>query len=165
MGGKVKLREALARLCELEMAIEVTFDDLPSWHLVSAWPFWPPGGNTTLEVPCSFHTFRLVEKRDILNGQRLLQYAIGVQIAVAAAAVDSHLQSERAVAVHEAFMDALSARLMLGDGSSYTHNLRSENGATLARLEWPPESGIGYVGLDYTLDLYLHEAQTAGPGE
>jgi hypothetical protein len=169
----VKLRAALAELCALEMGIQVDFEDeeLPSFQILrnnqgqgNAWPFWPPGGNTTLEVPCSFHTFRLRSKKDILNGQRLLEYEVGIQVAISGSWSDAHLQSERALGVHEAFMDALSARLMLGDGQTYTSNLRSENGATLARLVWPPESDVGYVGLDYTIDLYLHEAQLAGPG-
>jgi len=158
----MKLREALDRLCTLEKDIQVDFDQWPSFQMLEAWPFFPPSG--TLETPCSFHTFRLRSKQDRLNGQRLLQYEIGIQIAVAPSDTDAHLQSERALGVHEAFMDALSAKIMLGDGQTYTHNLRSENGATLARLEYPPESGQGFVGLDYTLDLYLHESQVVGPG-
>lgn len=161
----MKLREALTRLCELEMSLVVDMDDLPQWKPLAAFPFWPPGGNSTPQPPFVFHTFRLRSKKDILNGQRMLEYEIGIQVLVAPSSVDADMQSEVALGVHEAFMDALSARLMLGDGQTYIHNLRSENGATLARLEWPPESGAGYVGLDYTLDLYLHETQLAGAGE
>lgn len=162
----MKLREALNKLCLLEKSIHVDFDDnLPSFELLTTWPFWPPGGNTTLEVPCSFHTFRLRSKTDGINGQRTLEYEVGIQIAISKSDVDADIQGERALGVHEAFMDALSARLMLGDGQTYLNNLRSENGATLVRLEWPPESGFGYVGLDYTLDLHLYETQLAGAGD
>lgn len=161
----MKLREALTALCEIEEDITVDYSDpdLPDFATLKAWPFWPPSGGM-LETPCFFHTFRLRSKRDVLNGQRLLGYEIGIQVAIAPSSVDADMQSERAVGVHEAIMDALSAKLMLGDGGTYTHNLRSDNGATLARLVWPPESDNGYVGLDYTLDLYLHETQTVGTG-
>lgn len=157
----MKLQEALVRLCALEEEIQVEFDEWPSLKLLKAWPFWPDG---TFEAPSSFHTFRLRSKTDGINGLRTLAYEVGIQIAIAQAGVDTGEQSERGLGMHEALMDALSARIMLGDGASYLHNLRSENGATLARLEWPPESGIGYVGLDYTIDLHLQEIQVAGPG-
>lgn len=161
----MKLPEALDKMCELEMSVHVDFEeDFPSFDLLKAWPFWAPGGNATFEVPCSFHTYRM-RSSALTFGSRYRVYEVGIQVAVAPSAVDAHLQSARAALVDEAFQDAFAARVMLGDGNSYVQNLRSENGATLARLEWPPESGNGYVGLDYTIDLYLYDQPLIGPGE
>lgn len=169
----MNVREALEKLCDFEMDIHVDFDEdqLPSFQIErssegrgNAWPFFPPGGNTTLEVPAIFHTYRLRSTK-LAFGSRFREYEIGIQIFVAESGVDAYLQQLRAHGVDEAFQNAFAARVMLGDGETYVQNLRSENGVTLARLQWPPESDRGYVGLDYTVDLHLHDAPVIGPGE
>lgn len=158
----MNLREALAKICEIEMGVEFDLEGLGTFKPVRAWPFWPQNNaQDVFETPCFFHTWRLVSKVNRLNAFRELNYEIGIQLAIAPSSTDPALQSELAVAVHEALMNYFDANMMLEASNALIQNLRSE-APTLTRLEWPPDSGLGYVGLDYHMDLKIHDQPLVG---
>lgn len=159
----MNLTQALLKICEIEMKVDLDLGEFGAFKPVRAWPFWPLTSPTDeLETPCFFHTFRLASKVNRMNAFRELNYAIGIQLLISPSQVDTEMRSYQAVAVHEALMNYFDANMTLDDGSALIQNLRTENGPTLTPMEWPP-GGIPYVGLDYVMDLVLHDQPTVGP--
>lgn len=160
----MNLTQALAKMCEIEMKLDLDLGEFGTFKPVRAWPFWPlTSPSDELETPCFFHTFRLESKVNRINAYRELNYVIGIQLLIAPSQVDQQARSYQAVAVHEALMDYFDENMKLDDGNALIQNLRTENGPTLTPMEWPPNGGLPYVGLDYAMDLKLHDQPVVGP--
>src|SRR4051812_44519794 len=114
----MKLSAVLDKLCAIEKALVVDVPGLGTVSIVNAWPGHPPSGST-IEVPCFMHFWGL-EPLSLAsqgpNGFRQQKYVVHIQAPIGPTSPDGDLQSRRATAFHEAFVDALAANLQLEDG-------------------------------------------------
>lgn len=159
----MNIADVCAKLAAIEAGLSVEVDGLGEFSVVRAYQFMPEEVSDDIETPCFAHTWRLVEVKlanGMPNGYRQQQYAVGIQAYIAQSTSGPAAWGQVATAFHHALLDALAANLKLEDPSIQLNTLRSGSDAgTLTRLE---RGAIGYVGLDYEVDVIIDGVALVG---
>lgn len=153
-----KLHEALSKLCEAEKTISVEVEG-KDFQIVAAYPY-PPHGNTGISTPCFIHTWTFLREDRHPNGWRQRFYTINLQLLAGRSGSDTAFWGQVCAAFDEEGMDTLDRYLMLADLQLFT-NLRGKSADQPALYTW---NDIGYIGLEYELDLVVTEITTVGIG-
>lgn len=155
----MNIADVCAKLAAIEKDLAVEVEGLGEFKIVRAHQFMPDVSG--LETPCFMHTWRL-NAIDMFNTYRQQHYVVGIQAFIEESLKGSAPWSRVTTAFHLAFLDALSAHIKLGDPNTWLqiNTLRSGSEAgTLTRLEW---NEVGYVGLDYELDVVIDGVALVG---
>lgn len=151
------IREVLAQLARVQARVSVT-EPYPA-EIVRVYPYLPPGQDD-LDTPCVINQWRLLTQTLRPNGFREQRYVIRSQVFVADLGADYDAYSEVAAALHDKLLEEVAAHLTLDHTASMT-GLRGDE------AEYMPvvfeRNGKGYVGLQYLMDVVVHDAVTVGP--
>lgn len=150
----MNIADVCSKLAEIEDALSVTVDGNVH-NIKRAYQFMPDSGN--IETPCFMHGFNLTGI-DLFNSYRQQKYTVRAQCLVAPISSGSAMWSRVAAAFHMAFIDAMAYNVRLKDMFTVQLAQRGAGEATLTPLEW---NEIGYVGLDYQLDVLVDGAIVA----
>lgn len=153
----MKLREVLTKLAAVQAQVAV--DEPVAARIVRVYPYLPPGQDD-IDTPCVINQWRFVSQTPRPNGFRELRYVIRSQVFVAQSGQDFDAYSELATALHDALLEAMASQLTL-DGTVSLSNVRGDEAAFMPVIF--ERNGIGYVGLQYQIDVQIHDTVTVGP--
>ncbi len=151
------LHRALSRLVELEESLSVDVDGT-IWKVSKAYPY-PPYGNKGLDTPCVIHTWRFEREQRNPNAWRQRFYTVRLQVMIGRSGANTMMLGQVAAAFDEQAMDTLDRNIQLDDPQLFT-KLRGEESVDQPAIY--DFNRIGYVGLEYLVDLVVTEPTLVG---